>query len=190
MQLTNNKVDRNSELIIRPAKSEDTRKLAEILTHSFYDFPDYLSWMYPLLQFTISEDLRYRLRSSSPLYYCLVAIMPQTDGSLEIAGTVEISLRSPSFWAYNAQYPYISNLAVHKNYRRQKIGSQLLAQCDRIALDWGYDEIRLHVLDKNHPARKLYTNNGYHISQIEPHWGKFLLDYSHRLLLKKQINLT
>jgi GNAT superfamily N-acetyltransferase len=190
LQPTNRQVNLNSESIIRSAEYKDTRKLAEVLAHSFYNFPDYLNWIYPLLQITIGEDLRYRLRFASPLYHCLVASIPQANGEPAIAGTVEISLRSPSFWTHQTQYPYISNLAVHKNYRRQGIGSKLLAKCEQIALDWGYNETHLHVLDNNHSAQQLYSQNGYSVSQIEPHWGKFLLDYSHRLLLKKQIQLS
>lgn len=187
LKSTNHHVGTNSQLTIRPAKFTDTREIALILAQSFYDFPDYLAWMYSLLQFTISEDLRYRLRSAAPLYCCLVATYPHLQGESAIAGTAEITLRTPSFWSNNVQYPYISNLAVSKNYRRRGIGSQLLTKCEQIALDWGYQETRLHVLDKNNSAKKLYNRNGYEICQIEPNWGQFLLDYSPRLLLKKQM---
>jgi ribosomal protein S18 acetylase RimI-like enzyme len=114
----------------------------------------------------------------------------KTDHSsnLIIVGTVEITLRSPALWSNHLQYPYISNLAVNKNYRRLGIGSQLLARCEQIALDWGYQETRLHVLDDNHSAKQLYRNNGYQISRTEANWGNLWLDYSPRLLLKKQIS--
>lgn len=181
-------ISSNSKLIIRPAELADTRAISSVLAKSFYDFPEFATWVYPFLQFTICEDLRYRLRSSPPLYCCLAARVPiQNQDSTIIAGTVEIALRSTSFWSNSSQYPYISNLAVSKNYRRLGIGSQLLAKCEQIALDWGYQETRLHVLDSNNSAKQLYCGNGYQISQIESNWGKFWLDYSPRLLLKKQI---
>ena len=179
--------DTDAELIIYPAAIKDTRELGELLACSFYDFPDYLGWMYPLLQFTISEDLRYRLRTAPPVYCCLVASSIDPQGESTIAGTAEITLRSPGFWSSNIQYPYISNLAVKKNYRRRGIGSQLLHKCEEIALDWGYQEIRLHVLDRNYSAKQLYAHNGYQICQVEPSWGQFCFDNSTRLLLKKQL---
>jgi GNAT superfamily N-acetyltransferase len=186
-----NNISSNSKLIICPAELADTRAISSVLAKSFYDFPEFATWVYPFLQFTICEDLRYRLRSSSPLYCCLVARLPvQNQDSTIIAGTVEITLRSTSFWSNSLQYPYISNLAVNKNYRRLGIGSQLLAKCEQIALDWGYQETRLHVLDSNDSAKQLYCYNGYQISQVESSWGKFWLDYSPRLLLKKQIQLS
>ena len=193
-------VNNNLRLTIHQASIEDTRTVSSILAKSFYDFPEFIGWVYPLLQFTINEDLRYRLRSRSPVYNCLVAKLANPDwverlesdrhqsesGSI-IVGTAEITLRSASFWSNEPQHPYISNLAVDRNYRRLGIGSQLLAKCEAIALDWGYTETRLHVLDKNDSAKQLYCHNGYQISQIEANWSNLWFDYSPRLLLKKLI---
>jgi ribosomal protein S18 acetylase RimI-like enzyme len=190
-------VDNNLGLTICQATSEDTRTVSSILAKSFYDFPDFVGWVYPFLQFTINEDLRYRLRSQMPLYNCLVAKLSKLDGrearqdeSEAIVGTAEIALRSASFWSNEPQYPYISNLAVKPDLRRLGIGSQLLAKCEQIALEWGYSEICLHVLDKNNSAKQLYDRNGYKIAQIETNWGNLWFDRSPRLLLKKQININ
>ncbi len=187
----------NLQLTIHPAQVTDTRAISSILAKSFYNLPEFASWVYPFLQVTISEDLRYRLRSRSPLYCCLVAKLVaqnqniankcSSTSDIEIVGTVEIAIRSSSFWSNNYQYPYISNLAVNKNYRRLGIGSQLLARCEQVAKDWGYQETRLHVLDSNESAKRLYCHNDYQISEVEVGWGKLWLDYSPRLLLKKQI---
>lgn len=195
-------VNKNLSLTINRAELEDTRTISSILANSFYEFPNFVGWIYPFLQFTISEDLRYRLRSKSPVSACLVArIVDSYHGEISknslgdrilspenpIVGTAEITLRSTSFWLNEPQYPYISNLAVHQNYRRLGIGSQLLAKCEEIALDWGYAETRLHVLDRNDSAKQLYCHNGYQISQIETNWKNLWFDYSPRLLLRKSI---
>lgn len=188
-------VNNNLQSTIRPAAMDDTKAISSVLAKSFYDFPEFVGWVYPFIQFTINEDLRYRLRSHSPLYCCLVAKLAQGNqrGAMEyttasmIVGTVEIALRSPFFWSNHIQYPYISNLAVNQDYRRLGIGSKLLARCEQIALDWGYQETRLHVLDSNDSAKQLYYNNGYQISQIEASLGNLWFDYSPRLLLTKQI---
>ena len=195
-------VNSNLSLTVCQASMEDTRTVSSILAKSFYEFPDFVGWIYPFLQFTINEDLRYRLRSRSPVYSCVVAKITNPDwrntteyqsgkNSFQseniIVGTAEIALRSASFWSNESQHPYISNLAVKQNYRRLGIGSQLLNKCEEIALDWGYTETRLHVLDKNDSAKQLYCHNGYQISQIETNWGNLWFDYSPRLLLRKLI---
>lgn len=182
-------VRQHYKLAIQPAGIEDTKAISKVLVHSFYNFPDSLSWLYPFLRFTIDEDLRYRLRSQSPLYSCLVAKSIPTEGEAEqiVVGTAEIALRSLSLWTSQPQYPYISNLAVHCDFRRMGIGSQLLAKCEQIALEWGYRETRLHVLDRNNSAKNLYYKNSYQISQIEANWNNLWFDYSPRLLLKKPI---
>lgn len=194
-----NDVKHNFKLKIRPAVIEDTKGISAILAKSFYNFPDFAHWLYPLLRFTINEDLRYRLRSTSPYYRCLVAQislennrqnqnLSEDDAETVIVGTTEIALRS-SLWSTSPQHLYISNLAVAQDYRRLGIGSQLLKACEQAALDWGYQETRLHVLDCNDSAKQLYCQHGYQISQIEPNWGKLWFD-SPRLLLKKIIQTT
>ena len=184
------------ELSIQMAAMEDTKAVSSVLAKSFYDFPEFANWIYPFLQFTINEDLRYRLRSHSPNYSCLVAKLvepqakedkPESDNA--IVATAELTLRSASFWSSEPQHPYISNLAVQHNYRRLGIGSRLLTKCEEIALDWGYTETRLHVLDRNESAKQLYCRNGYQITQIENNWSNLWFDCSPRLLLKKQIHL-
>lgn len=198
LESLDNNVNRDLKLTVTPATIEDTKAVSTVLTQSFYNFPDFISWVYPFLRFTINEDLRHRLRSHSPLYRCFVAKLVRTSNcdrnlltpsssDLMIVGTAEIALRSLSLWSTNLQYPYISNLAVHRDFRRLGVGSQLLNRCEQIALEWGYQETRLHVLDNNDSAKQLYCNNGYQISQIEANWGNLWFDYSPRLLLKKQI---
>jgi ribosomal protein S18 acetylase RimI-like enzyme len=188
-------VEHDLKLTIHPAVIEDTKEISAILAQGFYNFPEFAHWVYPFLRFTINEDLRYRFRSTSPYSRCLVAKMTpksnysncnqEPDSRSVIVGTIEVALRS-ALWSSSPQYPYISNLAVAQKYRRLGIGSQLLTACEQAALDWGYQEIRLHVLDRNESAKQLYCQNGYQISQIEPNWGMWF-DYSPRLLLKKII---
>ena len=188
-----NNVSYKSEITIHPASIEDTKKISEVLAKSFYKFQGLTNFVYPILQFTIREDLRYRLRSHSPLYCCLVAkLRSQQNLELEslentVVATAEIALRSNSFWSSNRAFPYISNLAVAQDYRRLGIGSQLLNKCEQIALDWGYRETRLHVLDSNYSAKQLYCNYGYQISRVESNWENLWFDSSPRLLLKKSI---
>ncbi|MGD1921812.1 MAG: hypothetical protein ACFCAD_24735, partial [Pleurocapsa sp.] len=72
-------VNNNLSLTIHQAELEDTRTVSSILAKSFYEFPEFINWVYPFLQFTINEDLRYRLRSRSPVYACLIAKIANPD---------------------------------------------------------------------------------------------------------------
>ena len=201
------RINSDVQLTIDFADLEETKAISQVLAKSFYSLPEFATWIYPFLQFTISEDIRHRLRSHAPHYCCLVAkiapldyasekvsgeiVAPPTDRylnrNLKVVGTIEIALRSPSLWSTAVQYPYISNLAVEHQYRCLGIGKQLLARCQQIAREWGYSETRLHVLDNNDAAKRLYYNDGYQISQIEANWSNLWFDYSPRLLLRKQI---
>jgi ribosomal protein S18 acetylase RimI-like enzyme len=174
------------KLLIRHTRNSDISELAEIIVGSFYNYSGIFSWLSPLLQFTVGEDLRYRLRSSSSLYQCLVATIINEQAESTIAGTVEISLKT-SLWSTEPQYPYISNLAVKNSYRRQGIAKQLLAKCEQIASSWGYDTIQLHVLNHNNSAKQLYLNSGYQIIQQEIYWEGFFKLNASRLLLSKNI---
>lgn len=181
----------------RAAQSPDLSVLAEILTDSFHSRSGVSLWFYPLLRLGIYEDLRQRLCASSPHYICLVAtaLFPgvastsQTLGrETEIVGTVEMALRSPPPWQLGSvQYLYISNLAVRPECRRQGVAWQLLSTCDRIALEWGFQDIYLHVLENNRQARRLYCKAGYKLKQIEPSWSAWLLKKPRRLLLHKHL---
>lgn len=172
--------------VIRHAQTHDIAELAETIVASFYNYSSIFSWLYPFLQFTVGEDLRFRLSSNSSLYRCLVAIILDEQAQSTIAGTVEICLKT-AIWSTEPQYPYISNLAVKNSFRRQGIAKQLLAQCEEIARSWGYDTIQLHVLSDNHSALQLYLSTGYQIIRKEIHWeGLFKLNTS-RLLLSKKI---
>lgn len=179
----------SSQLVIRTAQTQDIHSLAEILTHSFYSCQGFLWWMYPLLKLGIYEDLRSRLNSRSPNYICLVAAIPTADKIDRVVGTVEISLRSPSFWStYDGQYPYISNLAVSNSYRRQGAARKLLLKCEQIALNWGFKEIALHVLENNYQARQLYSSTGYELHRIESSLSNCFWMSPRRLLLNKQMS--
>lgn len=120
-----------SHFTIRTAQQQDLTLLAEILTDSFHSCQGMLRWVYPILRLGIYEDLRNRIRTSSPHYACLVAVatISGVSGARErVVGTVELSMRHLSPWRSNAsQYPYISNLAVSKSCRRQG-GSSRIAQ--------------------------------------------------------------
>ena len=174
-----------TSITIRAAQFDDVEGLAEVLAQSFHPRQG-LSWIYPVLKLGIYEDLRSRLRSSSPHYACLVALIPATsEKEEEVIGTVEVALRT--VWlATHSQYPYISNLAVKAAYRRQGIAQKLLSKCEQVAGDWGFQEISLHVLDNNEQARQLYSKSGYRLQKAEDSLMSWLFKRPQRLLLSKR----
>ena len=166
-----------------------------------------MRWLYPLLKAGIYEDLRSRLHTRGPHYACLVAVKPMPKDTLPsglvaqspalslasglgdgIAGTVEIALKSaPLFQPWSGKYLYLSNLAVKAEYRRQGIARHLLQTCERIALDWGYPDLYLHVLASNHQARRLYWKAGYRIQRIDVNPVSLLLGHPRQLFLRKRL---
>ena len=56
---------------------------------------------------------------------------------------------------------YIRSLAVARNYQRRGFGELLVKYTVNAILTLGYTEIRLHVLDGNTPAERLYSKLGF-----------------------------
>ncbi|TVR07412.1 MAG: GNAT family N-acetyltransferase [Phormidium sp. GEM2.Bin31] len=188
-----------SDIAVRQAKSEDLRTLAEILAASFHDTQGWRTWLLPLIRLGIYEDLRHRLRPSHHPHTCLVAAVDGDRLGSEISvfttgdhllGTVELSLKSspPTAWRINGlSYPYISNLAVRPQARRCGVARQLLMACEQTALEWGFREVYLHVLDNNLPARALYTQLGYRLRRVELTWGTTWFGKPRQLFLYKSL---
>lgn len=182
------------KFIVRKADQRDLATLAEILADSFHPRTGMMRWAYPLLRLGIYEDLRMRLRSGTPHTACLVAVAQANtpNGTYEyLAGTIEMGLKS-SYHKLNreSQYPYISNLAVRRSFRRQGVAQKLLAACERTACDWGFQDIYLHVLENNHHARQLYFKTGYRSQKIDSSWSSYLLRLPRRIFLHKHLAAT
>lgn len=182
-----------SHFQIRDAQQADLIDLAEVLASSFHSHQGILSWAYPILRLGIYEDLRNRLRSTSSNHICLIAVPADHSHrhASDIAGTVEMGLRSTDpFAKHRFRYPYISNLAVFPIYRRRGVATQLLLNCERVALTWGFQDLYLHVLESNHQARQLYFNLGYQLHKVEPSWNALLLGRPRQLFLHKHLSIT
>ncbi|MDY6939302.1 MAG: GNAT family N-acetyltransferase [Cyanobacteriota bacterium] len=172
---------------IRTIRDRDVRELADILTESFHPGGGIARWMRPFLRLGIYEDMRHRLRTPSHHYVCLVAQGGSFEGE-RLVGMVELTLRSSLVWCVPShQYPYISNLAVRAEHRRQGVAWQLLMTCEQIAREWGFTDLYLHVLEDNHQARQLYAKLGYIPVQVEDTWESWLLGRSRRLFLRKNL---
>ncbi|MDB9312445.1 GNAT family N-acetyltransferase [Spirulina sp. CS-785/01] len=177
---------------IRMACFGDLHSLAELLANSFHPPVGLMMLAYPFLRLGIYEDLRTRFLANSPHHVCLTAIAPPvsplSSTGEEIAGIVELALRSPTLPEMETvQSPYISNLAVSPTHRRQGIGRQLLLSCEPVAQEWGFQEIYLHVLENNEKAKQLYRSLGYETEKVENTCANFLFKQPRRLLLRKRL---
>nr|WP_263012898.1 GNAT family N-acetyltransferase [Ancylothrix sp. D3o] len=195
---------------VREALCADLPALADLLSDSFHSREGLMGWTFPFLRMGIYEDLRHRLRDRRSYYVCFVALASvgsSPENRPLVAGTVEMSLRSsfsfmglgshthqksglPGFSDFNSQFPYVSNLAVGTGYRRLGVAKLLLAACERVALQWGYSSLYLHVLENNHHARRLYFKVGYRVAGIDAGGPCWLLRQPRRILLRKSLNLN
>ena len=187
--------EHSSQFQIRAALHEDLTGLAEILADSFHSQDGILGWTYPLLRLGIHEDLRNRLYSTLSHHICLVAVActarTTKDSDGELAGTVEMAVRSTKPWASGSgRYPYLSNLAVCPSHRRQGVAGQLLLSCEQVVLSWGFQDLYLHVLENNHQARQLYFKLGYRLSKVDSNWSTWLMGRPRQLFLHKRLSST
>ena len=173
---------------IRSVADQDLLKVAQLLCESFYPPSSQWRWALPVLRVGIYQDLRTRLMTQSPKHSCFVAVMthPRQNGQPgqeKIVGTVEVALRS--LWLVRRPVPYLSNLAVAPNYRRQGIAQNLLLACEQVAITWKADFLYLNVLKTNSAAQRLYTKAGY-CPELKSPWPR--LGRSKRLLLRMQLS--
>lgn len=193
-------------IFVRAARLADLPELADLLAAGFHTQDGLLGWAYPLFRMGILEDLRTRFRSSSPHYVCLVAVQRtfdhEHDGTQSaplsrnvstsnvLVGTVEMNLRYPHFWrVMGTRKLYISNLAVSTHHRRKRVAQKLLLTCERIALEQGFQDLYLHVLESNTAARHLYTKLGYSVKALEWSPSAWILSQSQQLFLHKSLAL-
>jgi ribosomal protein S18 acetylase RimI-like enzyme len=182
-------------VLVRTARQQDLNRLADILASSFHIKEGVIGWIYPLFRMGIYEDLRNRLRIKTDHYVCLVAInqappqaLSHPLGEENLVGTVEMGLRTQSFWQpRTSAYLYVSNLAVEREYRRQGVAQQLLLTCERVALEWGFQELYLHVLENNFQARRLYRKAGYQIKHAESSLSYWFLGQPRQILMHKHL---
>jgi GNAT superfamily N-acetyltransferase len=174
---------------VRAATSVDLQGISQIIADSFHSPNGFWGWAFPLLRLGIYEDLKHRLTSSTPHHLCLVAV----DASPTInnlAGTVELGLRFSDSWGQTAKsLPYLSNLAVHPDYRRQGAASDLLAGCEKLTQEWGFQDIYLHVLENNYQARQLYFKHGYRVHKVEGNLNTVVFRRARQILLHKHLNI-
>jgi len=152
---------------IRLANPADIPSVALLVALSFHPGNGWHALWRRMVQLGIEQDLRDRWRSCSPHHRCWLAIT--TTAVPLCVGSVELDLRQIN----GTLQPYLSNLAVHPDYRRQGIGQQLLRTVARSVAASNYTSLYLHVLAKNTAARQLYQRCGFVVlGQSTTVWGE------------------
>ncbi len=168
---------------LRSLEGQDLLSVAKLLCDSFYPPGSHWHWAIPLLRAGIYQDLRSRFVSQKPKHVCFVVVQASSTQQ-KLVGTVELTLKA--LWLLGSPIPYISNLAVSSEYRRQGVAQNLLLACEKAARSWNADSLYLNVLKTNTSAQRLYAKASYYSEPQQRHlWPS--LGRSNRLLLRKQL---
>ncbi|BCX11568.1 MAG: GNAT family N-acetyltransferase [Thermosynechococcus sp.] len=161
---------------IRAAEITDLPSVAQLVALSFHPGGGWQALWRGFLQLGIEQDLRDRWQRERPHYHCWLAVIPIGHAS-RCVGSVEVHLREIK----GQPSPYLSNLAVHPDYRRRGIGRRLLHTVET-HLCSTYSDLYLHVLAQNQAARQLYDRCGFEvIEEGFTFWGE------RKLLLRKSL---
>ncbi|MCM1984384.1 GNAT family N-acetyltransferase [Lyngbya confervoides] len=160
---------------IRAAQGTDAASVAALLSLTFYPQRGWRALLTPVMQMGMQHELLTRLQSLTPeIYVCLLCEKKQGRWS-QLLGTVELSQRPVQVPGQSRQrVPYISNLAVHPQYRHQGIGERLLQSCESVSRHWQASALYLHVRSENRPAQALYLKLGYQKYREPPTAARYL----------------
>ena len=108
-----------------------------------------------------------------------------TTTTEKIIGFVDVDKRKGTHIS-EAPRPYLSDLAVHTEFRRRGIAKALIQRCEEQAVDWGEDYLNLRVDQLNDGALKMYEDLEYE-KQDHAYFGH---GRDTTILLKRVFNLT
>ncbi|MFN4194521.1 MAG: GNAT family N-acetyltransferase [Thermosynechococcus sp.] len=161
---------------IRLAEITDLPSVAQLVALSFHPGGGWQALWRSFVQLGIEQDLRDRWQRERPHYHCWLAVL-STGRSTLCVGSVEVQLREIK----GKPKPYLSNLAVHPDYRRRGIGRRLLHTVEA-SLCATYSDLYLHVLAQNEAAQQLYARCGFEVVE-----EGFTFWRERKLLLRKSL---
>mmetsp|Transcript_18873 Transcript_18873/g.21623 ORF Transcript_18873/g.21623 Transcript_18873/m.21623 type:complete len:281 (+) Transcript_18873:69-911(+) len=164
--------------IIREAKEKDLPTLSVILTDSFFkEKTNFFTYPIERLNTYLAlqgrfQTFRYAERSGAR-YRMMVACSQgrrnENDNNVQekeattMLGCCEVDDSKPQGEINAAPRPYMSNLAVDENFRRNGVAKALITHCERIVQDdWGKSLLHLRLYDDNYAGKKLYGDCGYY----------------------------
>lgn len=154
-------IDISNEIYVRHAESKDMKSASKILTDAFFSFNIITS---PLEWLNTFFSLKDSMELVGENYIILVACQKSND---EVVAICEVDCREKSEKIL-APRPYLCNLAVISQWRRNGIARTLIQICEnKVSNDWNYSFLHLRVRRKNVAAIGMYEKMGYFI-YIDP----------------------
>ena len=99
-------------------------------------------------------------KTSKLLGFVDLSLQPN-DGTLDALKPTTLQQRSNQYNG-NSLSPYLCNLLVARGARGQGLGQLLVKECERKALELGYNDIHLHCESQPSSALRLYNKSGFH----------------------------
>ncbi len=85
---------------------------------------------------------------------------------------------------------YITDVAVHQQYRRQGVAQALLAVAERTARQQRRHYLGLYVSNSNTGAHRLYEQAGFHVARVQKSWmTRLLFGQRNWLYMRKNLEL-
>ena len=124
----------------------------------------------------LARNLAQKFSSSNPEDSAL--LLAESGEEVVAACGVEVMALTPSGldqFRYEAgdpqgvlaDRPFLSNLAVRRDFRRRGIAKRLCRAAEQTARGWGYTEVLLKVEADNRKARSLYRSLGYRVIAVD-----------------------
>lgn len=151
---------------IRKCKYGDLKAVSEIIFASFYNEQMRKSPFSSFLELKELDRLQSNFPYNSEKHNMFVAIETSTEDK-KIIGFVDIDAR-PATRRIDPPRPYMSDLAVHPDYRRQGIALNLIETCETIAREkLSANEMYIRVERENYVAVQMYEKIDYKPQQHE-----------------------
>lgn len=185
---------------VRRFERSDLKHIADLAEAEFTN-PTDGNMIRSLFRFQISLGFEMRLAMFESTEGSDHAVFVLSDDMGSIGGLIEIS-KQPKWLAGPAPMlppppklkkllpdlePYISNILVDPNFRREGFGSDLMRMCHLQCLEWGYDTCYLDVDAEDEGAIGFYEAMNYKTCRQDPKWVKYLRGFRLRRM-KKQLD--
>lgn len=155
-----------SQLKYRPARTADLPGIAKLLTATFENVPEWNFIQWKMAEDGYKKQLETRMETLVKQGAKHALIVAANDDAGEIAGFMELGTMPSPFpvlttWQgieteVRPEKPYLANVAVGRDYRRNKMGSKLVRLAMKISETWcvsGEGDVALYLaVDKDNVA--------------------------------------
>ena len=157
--------DRALQFHVREAREQDLAKASTIVTDAFFkdktNFFTYRVEQFQTFSSLSSTFQTFRYAERSGARHRMLVVVPEDDED-QVIGFCEVDDCIPKGEIRPAPRPYLSNLAIVDEFRRQGLARMLLNRCESIAREeWGQSQLYLRTEEENNAATGMYESCGY-----------------------------